>query len=131
AFARAGIVEPLDCRSQSVLRYADTDLLRGYLLDCVRFIKNDKVIREQKAAFPFFLYIGRSKQDEQQRVIKHDHVRRQQPFPRVLIETARILATGFLSAYMRFAAHLDPNFWIGLDRQITERSIARRTCPFG
>ncbi len=32
---------------------------------------------------------------------------------------------------MRFAANLRPNFWIGLDRQIAERSIARSARPFG
>jgi hypothetical protein len=38
-FAGARIVEPLDRRSQSVLRDADTDLLRRDLLDRVRFIE--------------------------------------------------------------------------------------------
>src|SRR4029453_17316477 len=34
-FTRASIVEPLDRRSQSVLRDADTDLLCRHLLDCM------------------------------------------------------------------------------------------------
>ncbi len=77
-FASTRIVKPLDRRSQSVLRDADTDLLRRNLLDRVRFIENDEIIREQEPALAFFLHIGRSQQNEQQRVIEHDHVRRQQ-----------------------------------------------------
>src|SRR5262249_6472356 len=131
SFTRARVVKPLDRRSQSILRHADTDLLRGYLLDRVRFIENDEVVWEQEPAFPFFLYVGRSKQNEQQRVIEHDHVRREQTFACLLIETARILSAGLLSADVRFAAHLRPNLWIGLYGQITEGSIACSACPFG
>ena len=64
-------------------------------------------------------------------MIEHDHVRREQTFTCLLIETTRILATGLLGADMRFVAHLHPNFWIGLDREITERSIARCVRLFG
>src|SRR6266550_3364500 len=131
SFARARIVEALDRRSQSVLRYAETDLLRRYLLERVRLIENNEIIRKQKPALPFFLHVGRSKQNEQKRVIEHDHVRRQQTFTCLLIETTRVLATGLLGADMRFAAHLRPNFWIGFDGQITERSIPRCARPFG
>ncbi len=56
-FARARIVEPLDRRSQSVLRNADTDLPRRDLLDGVRFIENNEIIREQESALPFFLHV--------------------------------------------------------------------------
>ena len=117
SFARARIIEPLDSRSQSVLRDADADLLRCYLLDRVRFIENDKIIREQETALPFFLHIRGSEQNEQQRVIEHDDVCRKQPFTRLLVETPWVLAAGLLSADVRFAAHLDPNFWIGLDEK--------------
>jgi hypothetical protein len=49
----------------------------------------------------------------------------------LLIETARVLATAFLGADVRFTADLRPDFRIGLDRQIAERSIARGARPFG
>src|SRR6478672_1660054 len=61
SFARARIVEPLDRRSESILRYADTDLLRRYLLDGVRLIENNEIIREQEPALAFYLHVGRSK----------------------------------------------------------------------
>src|SRR5438067_7176639 len=63
-------------------------------------------------------------------MIEHDHVRRQQTLTCLLIKTTRILATSLLSADMCFAAHLRPNFWIGLDGQITKRPIARCARPF-
>ena len=80
----------------------------------MRLIENDEVIRKKKPALAFLLCIGRTEQDEQQRVIEHDHVGSQQTFARLLIKTARILAAGSLSADVRFAANLCPNFWIGL-----------------
>src|SRR4029077_4714372 len=109
-FASTRIVKPLDVRPQSVLRNADTDLLRRYLLDRVCFIKNDEIIWEQEPGLTFFLHVRRSQQNEQQRVIEHDHVRCQKTFAGLLIETARILATSLLSADMRLAANLRPNF---------------------
>src|SRR5882724_12228048 len=96
----------------------------------MRFIENDEIIREHEAALTLFLHVGRPEQNEQERVIEHDHVRREQTFARLLIETPRILATGFLCAGMRLAANLHPNFWIRLDREIAERSIARCARPF-
>src|SRR6266545_3788764 len=48
SFARARIVEPLDRRSQSVLRDDGADLPRSDLLDGVRFIENDEIIREHE-----------------------------------------------------------------------------------
>src|SRR5437763_12558699 len=97
-----------------MLRDADTDLLRRHLSHRVRFIENEKLIGEKEPALAFLLCIWRAEQDEKQRVIQHNQVRSQQTFARLLIETARILAAGFLGADMRFAANLRPDFWIGL-----------------
>ena len=51
--ARSGVVEPLNCRSQPVLRDADANLPGGNLFDCVRFIQNEKIIRKNETAFAF------------------------------------------------------------------------------
>src|SRR5207248_6294959 len=77
-----------------------------------------------------FLCIRRAEQDEKQGVIKHDYVCSKQASARLLIKAARILSAGFLSADVRFAANLRPNFWIGLNGKIAERSIVRRAGPF-
>src|SRR5262249_5174140 len=129
-FACPRVVKPLDCRSQSVLRDANSNLLHRVLLDGWWFVVNDVCIREQKASLAFFMQIVQPKQNEQHFVIEHDDVRRQQPFTRLLIETSRILSAGLLSTDMRFAANLGPNFWIRFDRKIAERSIPRSERPF-
>src|SRR5439155_13310797 len=103
------------CRSQSVLRNAVTDLLGGDLLDRVRFVENDEIIRKKKPALAFLLCVRRAEQYEEQRVIEHDHIRGQQTLACLLIKTSRILAAGFLGADVRFTANLHPNFWIGLN----------------
>src|SRR5437879_13884210 len=54
-FAGARIVEPLERRSQSVFRDADTDLLRRDLLDRVRFVENNEVIGEKKPVLALLL----------------------------------------------------------------------------
>src|SRR5260370_26664961 len=115
SFARSRIVESLNGRSKSVLRNADTDLPGRDLLDRVRFIENDEIVRKNKPALALLLYIRRAEQYEDQRVIEHDYVRSHETLPRLLIKTARILAACFLCADVRFAADLHPNFWIGLD----------------
>ena len=57
-------------------------------------------------------------------MIEHDHVRRQQAFARLLIETSRILSASLLRTNVCFAANLCPNFWTRFDRQIAERPVA-------
>src|SRR5437773_2562336 len=57
SFARPRIIEPLDCRSQSVLRDADTDLPGRDLFDCMRFVQNDEIIWKKKSAFALFLLV--------------------------------------------------------------------------
>ena len=86
------------------------------MLDGVRFIENNEVIRKQKTALTFFLLLGIAKEHEEQSVIKHDHVCREQFLACLLIKTARILAASFLGADVRFAANLRPHFRIGLNR---------------
>src|SRR5439155_1182742 len=131
SLTRPRIIEPLDCRSQSVLRDADADLSRGDLLDRMGFVENDEIIWKKEPALAVLLYIRRAEQYEKQGVIEHDHVGSQQTFSCLLIKTARILAAGFLGADVRLTANLHPNFWIGLDGQIAERSVAGRAGPFG
>src|SRR5262249_4551761 len=65
SFARARIVKSLDGRSQAVLRYADTDLPRCDLLNGMRLIEDNEIIREQEPAFPVLLHVGGSEQNEQ------------------------------------------------------------------
>jgi hypothetical protein len=62
-------------------------------------------------------------------VIEHDHVCGEQSFARLLVKTAQILSASFLGADVRFAANLRPNFRIGLDRQIAQRTVARFARP--
>ena len=94
------------------------------------FVENDEVIWKKKTALATLLFGRAAKKHEKQSVIEHDQVGRKQSLPRLLIKTARILSAGFLGADVRFAANLRPNFWIGLDRQIAERAVARFTRPF-
>ena len=98
------------------MRNADADLLGRDLLDRVRFVEYDEVIREQKTALTFFLLLGIAKKHEEQSVIEHDHIRREQFLARLLIKTARILAASFLGADVRFTANLRPHFRIRFDR---------------
>ena len=65
--------------------------------------------------FALFLFLGIAEQHEEQGVVHHDHVRGEKAFARLLVKTARVLATGFLRAEVRFAANLGPDFRIGLD----------------
>ena len=111
------------------MRDADADLPGGDLLDRVRFIENDEVVWKKITAFAFFLLLRASQKHEEQRVIDHDHVGRQQPFARLLVKTVRILPAAFSCADVRLAANLRPNFWVGLDRQIAERAVAGRARP--
>ena len=96
----------------------------------MRFVQNEEIIREKETAFSFFLRLRASQKHEQQRVIDHQHIGREQTFARLLIKTARVLPARFLCADMRFAADLRPYFRVGLDCEIAERTIARRTRPF-
>jgi hypothetical protein len=111
------------------LRNTDADPPGGYLLDRVRFIKNKEIIRENETALTFFLHLRAYQKNEQERVIDHQQVGRQQPLPRLLIKASRTLPARFSRADVRFAADLHPNFWVGLDRQITERPVVGRARP--
>jgi len=63
-------------------------------------------------------------------MIHHQEVRGKKAFAGLLIKTEYILAACFLGADMRLAANLRPNFWIGLNRQIAQRTVARCARPF-
>src|SRR5205823_12748742 len=96
------------------------DLFRSDLFDGVRFVENNEVVWKKKTTLPPFLFLRATKQHKEQRVIENNHVRGQQSFPRLLIEAARILSAGFLSAEVSFTANLRPNFRIRLDVQIAQ-----------
>ena len=114
ALAGARVVEPLDCRSQTVLRDADANLARGDLFHRVGFVENDEVVWKKITAFPLCLLVRTSQKHEEQCVIDDNHVRREKPFPCLLVKAIRLSAT-FRRADMRLAANLGPNFWIRLD----------------
>ncbi len=43
--------------AQAVLRNADPDLARGHLLDGVRFVENEEVVREKITFLALFLFL--------------------------------------------------------------------------
>src|SRR5207253_2550593 len=64
ALAGARVVEPLDCRSQTVLRDADANLARGDLFHRVGFVENDEVVWKKITAFPLCLLVRTSQKHE-------------------------------------------------------------------
>ena len=116
---------------KSVLRNTDPDLPRGDLLHGVGFVENDEIIREKITALAFLLFLGTAEQHEEERVIDDDHVRGEQSLARLLKETFGRLAAGLGRADVGLAANLRPDFRVGLDRQIAERSVLRGPRPIG
>ena len=92
AFLGPRVVETVNRRPQPVLRNADPDLPGGHLLDRVRFVEDDEVVREKIAALAFLLLLRRAEQHEEQGVIDDDHVRGEQPLSRLLEEAIARLA---------------------------------------
>src|SRR5262249_40365780 len=109
----------------------DPNLLGRDLFDRVGFVENNKIVWKQKTALAAFLFVWRTEQDEEQRVIEHDHVRGEQSFAGLVIKTARILSAGFLRTDVCFAANLRPNFRVGLDRNVAERTVTGLARPLG
>ena len=121
-FPHLSVTENLTIAQVKVLNRSKDDAeKRGLkMLDRVGLIENDEVVWKKVAAFAFALLVWRSQKHEEQRVIDHDHVRGEKPLACLLIKAARTLPAGFSRADVRFAADLDPNFRIGLDRQVAE-----------
>ena len=113
------------------MRNADPDLPRGHLLESVRFVEDQEVVREKITFLAFLLFFQSAEEHEEQRVIDHHHVGREQPPARLLEETTRILSAGLGRADVRFAANLCPDLWIGLNRQIAQGAVDRRARPVG
>ena len=113
------------------MRNADPDLPRGHLFKGVRFVEDQEVVREKVAFIAFLLLFQSAEQHEEQGVINHHHVGREQPPARLLEETTRILSAGLRGADVRFAANLCPDLWIGLERQIAQRAVDRCARPVG
>ena len=101
------------------------------MLDRVRFIQNQKIVRENESALAFRLFVRLAQQHEQQSVIDHYDIGRLQTF-RALADKNNACRWPhvFLRADVRLAANLRPNFRIWLDRQIAERTVARCARPF-
>ena len=127
----ARVVEPLDGGAQSKLRNADPDLPRGHLLESVRFVEDQEVVREKIAFVAFLLLFQSTEEHEEQRVIDDHHVGREEPPARLLKETTRILSAGLGGADVRFAANLCPDLWIGFNRQIAQGAVDRCARPVG
>ncbi len=101
----------------------------GNLLDRVRFVEDDEVVREKISFLALLLFLRAAEEHEKEGVIDHDHVGREQPFARLLKETIRTLAAGFTRADMGLAANLRPDFRIRFDREIAQRSVFCRERP--
>ena len=97
------------------MRNADANLARRGLLDRVRFIENDEVVRKKKSALALCLLVRTSEKHEEQGVIDDDDVGREQTFARLLVETIPKQAASFRRADMRFAANLRPHFRVRLE----------------
>ena len=93
------------------------------MLDGVRFVENNEIVREQVTALPSDLFLGTAEKHEEERVIDHDRVRGEQSFPGLLEKAAATLTAAFHRADVRLAAHLRPDFRVRLDREIAERSV--------
>ena len=106
------------------------DVPGSHLLDGVSLVQDQKIVREKKTALSFFLFFRAAQQNEEQRVIDHQHVRGQQPFPRLLIKASGTLAAGLGRADVAFAANLAPDFWVGFDGQVAQRTVPGCSRPF-
>src|SRR6267142_4545006 len=93
------------------------------------FVENDEVVWKKITAFPLCLLVRTSQKHEEQCVIDDNHVRREKPFPRLLVKAIRLSAT-FRRTNMLLAANLHPNLWVWLECQIAERTVAGRARPF-
>ena len=96
----------------------------------MRFVENDEVVRKQVTGLALELFFRAAQEHEEQGVIDHDHVRRQQSFPRLLEKTLRRLPAGFAGANVGLTANLRPDFRVRLDGQIAQGSVSRRPRPF-
>ena len=81
----------------------------------VRFVEDQEVVREKITFLAFLLFLRAAEKHEEQSVIDHHQVRREETFPRLLEKAARILSAGFGRADVGFAANLSPDFGIGLN----------------
>ena len=64
-------------------------------------------------------------------MIDHHEISCFETLSRVVIETTRVAATRLFRTDVRLATDLCPYFRIRLDRQIAQRTVARRARPFG
>ena len=94
-------------------------------------IENDEIIWKEIATLPFLLFDRRAQEHEEQSVINDNHIRREEAFARLLEETIRGLAARLGGADVRLTANLRPDFRIGLDGKVAERSILRGPRPIG
>ena len=111
------------------MRNGDADLARSHAFYGVGFVEDDEVVREEITALAFLLLFRRAEEHEEEGVIDHDDVGGEEPLARLLEETAVGLSARLGGAEVRFAAYLRPDFRIGLEREIAERSVFRPFRP--
>ena len=121
---RARVIESLHRRAQEILRDNRADLTRSGLLNRVRFVQNQKIVRKEKSAFTFHLLLGASEEHEKERVIDDDDLRVLEFPPGALIKAAIALSTRFLRTNVGLATNLCPNFCVRFKRQITQRAVS-------
>src|SRR3984957_18880435 len=84
ALLRGGMPKPLQSISDLRVREADADVPGSDALDRMSFVEDDEVILQQDAALGFLFLTA--KEREKERVIEHQHTRRQHVAARALIE---------------------------------------------
>jgi hypothetical protein len=104
-------------------------MARGHPLDRVRFVKYNKIVLEEQPPARLVLYSAQL--HEKQGVVQHQHVRRQDPAARALIEAGRpallhkvgLIAAQFRRAQAALGADLLPHFRLRLQVEIRQAAV--------
>src|SRR3974390_943568 len=103
-------------------------MLRSDLLHLVGFVENDKVIAEQDSALD--LFVQAAEQGEEQGVVEHQNVGREnaaagalEKAKRVLLSKSRLVATYFRRTQTALGAHLRPDLRIRLEVEIGQAAV--------
>ena len=105
------------------------------MLHVVRLVEDHKVIAEQDAALDFLLQAA--KKGEEQRVVHHQHVRREDAVARALEEADGVILAevGRVTTQLRRAqpalrTHLRPHLRVGLRLEIRQAAVGGGLGPF-
>ena len=129
-FPGAGVIEPLQVAPQSELRNLHSNMARGYVLERVRLVKDDKIFRKENPVATLLVLRQAPQQREKEGMIQHHEVRREHSAAKGLIKAAGVFCAALLRADVLLASHLFPNLQVRLHQEIAQRAISRRETPF-